>query len=603
MDYFIETISLIRTDITSDEFEKSVTEYLTPEGISFKGKLTNEGSSKYLMWCLAKEGKLFDRVIMLVTKECVEVPVQAVDGKTTYEYYVASMKEYVKQLSCEFNSIKELLDRNYRGSIDEYVDRTFKRVLISPDPSKKEFGEIAKAIIPDDEKIKEKIDIHIDFTGGSRVASLISLFITRILEAAGSKVKRIVYGSKIDELTRIIDLTKSYDSLLESIEEIANAHMRNSGADILAVFKKLGLATDGDITEAAQIDQINEEISRDLKKKNPDEIKDKKDKLDSLSLNSSGAAGAVKLQYTQKAEENINTSPFIKLKGFNDKKLILNFYEEVFGIFYDLNVFLCNSPGLSAEKQKDLIKNSVRANDNYYKGVLQKVKKWLDQLSKPHYSKTQSKQYYYKPQETFEYKTKITAKEYASVASQKYVTALSEKHSDIFKAYFTQSNTVAESVSPKEHARLQRIYFNCGFPFMCMGVGLNSSEPYPEITDYYLKKVERLFSSLEELRSNNIKRYVERLNKLLKSPAALEAEIPYMIKTSVWEANGDKFNSDDDKKEFIKTLCDRIEKVRPYRNAISHKLDNEYSKLSAQKAMTAEIRKWLDEYENTYGKT
>lgn len=74
--YFIETMSLIPKNLTPKMFKE--TEYLTPQGRVFKSKHNNEGPSKYLMWRLAKEGKLFDKVIMFVTKECVELPVQAV---------------------------------------------------------------------------------------------------------------------------------------------------------------------------------------------------------------------------------------------------------------------------------------------------------------------------------------------------------------------------------------------------------------------------------------------------------------------------------------------------------------------------------------------
>ena len=602
MNYFIETISLIPKHLTPEMFKE--TEYLTTAETSFKGKHTNEGPSKYLMWCLAKEGKLFDKVIMLVTKECVEIPVQAVYGKTTCEYYVDSMKEYIKQLSVEFDSIKNRLDSNYGGNVDEYIHKVFKQVLIPSDPSEKESGEIAKAIIPNDEIIEGKIDMHLDFTGGSRVASLISLLLVRMLEAAGSKVKRIVYGNILDMPTRIVDLTESYEYLLEPIENIAKARLSDSSSDIIAEFKKFGLATDDDIKDASQIDQKKEEASRNLKKKSDDKIKLDEDELDKLSSKSSGVAGAIKKQNTEKAKASNVASPFTKLLAFNDEKLIVDFYEEVFGILYDLNVILCTVSEVSADKQKEMIKNTIKANDSYYikynkkgkeiAGVLQKTKKWIALLrDNPHYE----------PLKTLRSKSKITAKEYEYVSSMNYVKGLSETHTNAFAEYLIQSNTEVNCELPfdifKEYARLQRIYFNCGFPFMCMGT--NNNEMYPEIKDFYFEKVESLMASLSELHSKNRNLYTKRLNELLKNTTALEKEIPYMVEMSVWEANEEKFNSDADKKEFITTLCERIEKVRPYRNAISHKAANEYSDLSAQKSMAAQIREWLYEYENAFG--
>ena len=602
MNYFIETISLIPKNLTPETFKE--TEYLTPQGRIFKGKHTNEGPSKYLMWSLAKEGKLFDKVIMLVTKECVELPVQAVYGKTTCEYYVDSMKEYVKQLSDEFDLIKKQLDSNYGGSVDEYIRRAFKPVFIPSDPSEKESGEIAKAIIPNDEIIEDKIDMHLDFTGGSRVASLISLLLVRMLEAAGSKVKRIVYGNILDKPTRIVDLTESYDYLLEPIENIARAHLNDSSTDIIAEFKKFGLATDDDIRDASQIDLKNEEVSRNLKKQSEDKIKSDEEELDKLSSSSAGVAGVVKRKSTEKTKASNKKSPFTKLLGFSDEKLIVDFYEEVFGILYDLNVIICAVSGLTADKQKEAIKNAIKANDNYYikynksgkecAGVLQKAKKWLALLrDNPHYE----------PLKTFKNKTKATAREYDYISSLPYVKGLSGTHTDIFADYLIQSSTEVNCESPidafKEYTRLQRIYFNCGFPFMCMGT--NNSEMYPEIKDYYFEKVEDLMVSLSELRSENRVLYTDRLNELIENSAALEKEIPYMVEMSVWDVNETKFDSDDDKKEFITILCKRIEKVRPYRNAISHNAANEYSDLSAQKLMAAQIREWLYEYENAFG--
>lgn len=601
MNYFIETISLIKHDITSNDFFER--NYSTPAGTSFKGKHTNEVPSKYLMWCLAKEGKLFDKVIMLVTKECVEDSVQILD-KTTYEYYIDSMKEYIKQLSTEFDSVKKLLDSNYNGSIDEYIRRTFKKVLVPAEPSGEESAAIAKTIFPNDEKIEENTGIHFDFTGGSRVVNLISLLLIRMLETAGARVKRVVYGNILGDKGKINDLTENYNGLLEHIEDLAKARLSDSSSDMITVFKKIGLATDDDINEASQIDSKKEEVSRNLKKKSDDKIKSDEEELDRLSSNSSGVAGAIKKQNTEKAKASNKASPFAKLLGFNDERLIVDFYEEVFGILYDLNVIFCTVSGESPDKQKEIIKNAIKANDNYYikynkkgkeiAGVLQKTKKWLGSL------KDNS---YYEPLKTLKSKSKITAGDYKYISTMTYVKGLAETHTNAFAEYLIQSNTEVGSELPieifKEYSRLQIIYFNCGFPFMCMGT--NNSEMYPEIKDYYLEKVENLMMSLEELRSQNKNLYIKRLNELLENPSALEEEIPYMVEMSVWDVNKAKFDSDDDKKEFITILCKRIEKVRPYRNAISHKIANEYSELSAQKSMTSQIREWLREYENAFG--
>lgn len=294
--------------------------------------------------------------------------------------------------------------------------------------------------------------------------------------------------------------------------------------------------------------------------------------------------------------------------GFNDERLIVDFYEEVFGILYDLNVIFCTVSNKSSDKRKELIKNAIKANDNYYNtksiydweekcykevaGVLQKAKIWLSSL------KDNSD---YEPLKTYRRGTQVTTRDYKD-SYLPYVKGLARKHTNVFAEYLKQSNTKINGELPveifKEYSRLQRIYFNCGFPFMCMGA--NNSEMYPEIKDYYLEKVENLMMSLDELRSQNKNLYINRLNELIENPSALEKEIPYMVEMSIWDVNKAKFDSDDDKKEFITILCRRIEKVRPYRNAISHKIANEYSELSAQKSMAGQIREWICEYEDAF---
>ena len=142
---------------------------------------------------------------------------------------------------------------------------------------------------------------------------------------------------------------------------------------------------------------------------------------------------------------------------------------------------------------------------------------------------------------------------------------------------------------------IQRVYYNYGFSFMCTSVGGGSLNTYPEIMEYYMQTVHQFIKKLDDNQKNSQEEYLAVLNQYSKNDKLLEEELPYLFNTKSWLLNEERFNNEE-AKEFLKTLQERIEKVRPYRNAITHNLDNEYSLSDTKNAICSEIRLWLDEY-------
>ena len=83
MNILIGALSKINSNLTPETF-KSIT-YRSDIG-EIEGRQTNEAPTKYLTHkALSESGELFEKIIILVTDECLDEKINAVNGKTTYE--------------------------------------------------------------------------------------------------------------------------------------------------------------------------------------------------------------------------------------------------------------------------------------------------------------------------------------------------------------------------------------------------------------------------------------------------------------------------------------------------------------------------------------
>ena len=106
----------------------------------------------------------------------------------------------------------------------------------------------------------------------------------------------------------------------------------------------------------------------------------------------------------------------------------------------------------------------------------------------------------------------------------------------------------------------------------------------------------------EEYQKNSSEQYRSTLTGLISTDGALENEIPYMIKMDAWHTKKSFFITEKDEEEFSREFVIRMEKVRPFRNAIVHKLENKFSVHNEQKIIAEEFINWLKVYEERFSK-
>ncbi len=624
MNCFIETLSFLRTNLDVNKFsEKS---FSTPkENLIIRGKQTNEAPSKYLMWCLANEGKLFDKTTILVTEECIgeKYRIPGLNNRTTYEYYLDEMKRYLCDLAEEFSEIKDILRQRYNGSVDYYIKNTFDCVLVPSNPSEKESKSIVESVVFDNESNGERIRLSLDFTGGSRVASLIALLLVRILEITNAELDKVVYANILTEPFEIVDLSDSYN-LLKRVENIAKAKSVGSNQELIKELKKMQLVTEKDVDTAEELDIKSEKAARNLKKMSEEKQKEQKNELDDITKKAQGIAKMVFKDGTGRIISSNKTSPFKKLlqkngKDKTDREIIIDFHEEIISILWDLDIIsYFDDKGNKKPWQLQEIKNAIKANDLYYSkyikykdrytkkfiteecGVTTVVKKWLKKLE------SNDK---YEPINNLNHHLRIINKEeYGQeyrYKKEKYLRGgISAERTDDFFRYLDENNVILKGTTEKERfielIRIQRVYYNCGFPFMCMSANLTNDKSYPEIMNYYLEKTESLMNFLQSLYVTDKKAYKELLSELINNDSVLEEHIPYMVEMPVWTINVEKFLSKEAGAEFIRELCIRIEKVRPYRNAIAHNLENKFADIRKIKTIAKEIKEWVTEYDKMF---
>ncbi len=597
MNYFIETLTLINKKLTKEEFAERIIEYSAPNGNKYYGRLTNEGTSKFLVDSLAKNNALFDRIIVLATKECMEDIISAV-GTTSFEYYKKVMAEYVEKLYNDYPKLKNQVNERY-STYKEYIDYIIKPVVIPNNPDKKDAQNVIGAI----ESFGNDTNIYLDFTGGSRVASFIAILLIRILQACNANIKNILYAN-IQKESEIIDLTDNYN-MLTTIENIAIAKSNQNTTDILTQLKTvIPSISNKDLNNAEKIRETIQHESTNLKK---DSEKDKTEKtriLEQASKNANKIVGSVLSSGVETAKKHMANSPFDKLKKMKSDDLIMNFYEEMFGVLVDMDFIIGADTTNNKDDVKKNIKDAILANDKYYSsvskkgyevgGVVYRTVKWLES----------TKKFNNNPIKNFYYKTSINAnnKDFERIDSLNFVVGVNKEMNDSFLDYLGRNNIEITDNSENllhEFSRLQRIYFNYGFPFACS----NNGKVYDEISNYYFEAVKKLMYELSELKHNDSKKYNEYLDELISERERIEDKIPYMIKmTDIWNFNHLKFNElGISESEFIKVLCKRLGEVRLCRNAIAHKLSNQYSKPEYKKSISAKIIMWIEEYERMIG--
>lgn len=612
MNCYIETLSLYARPYSQPASYRVSSDKMVPDGldgeVSFLGYQTNEAPTKYYIWSLAQKNEIIDKMIVIVTKECMNNRFEHIGNRTTYEFYCDEIVNYLDELSKENSFIAQYINKKYNGSSKAYLSSIIVPVMVPEKMNAGEWKGIVNTIVEYGDS-EDKMNLYFDFTGGSRVASLISLLMLRIIEIREAKVKQVIYGDIITDKNdpKIIDCTDSYE-VLSSIENIAAANYSTEKTinKIMKELVKIGLAEEDDLKGTEELDKLSEKSSRDLSKKSEEEILNEEKKLEKSINSAKGIVKAAKKKSVDETKKNNRMSPFRKLKEKRpkDKDLIKDFHEEIIGVFFDLNIILCQKNGNDRRDPKILIQNALKANEDYYHktdkkgketGVIPSVKSWIRVL--------QDNDFFW-PGKTYKRNCNIQLPFYSKdrTVNGWRVKGVTKQHAIFFDEYLDNVGINKNEVSFLDLCTLQRIYFNYGFPFMCMDCGLGT-DMHPEIMEYYNEVVFEFMKELDELKKRDFKKYKDELDMLLREESSIEKAIPYLVKLDFYETNQCKFPDEEKAKEFIQTLCSRIEKVRLFRNAIAHNSHNEYSNPEKQHEIADEIRKWLDEYETVFIET
>lgn len=599
MNHLIITLSKINETIGPERFSDIV--YVTDGGESFSGRQTNEACSKYLIQTLARQSELFDRIIVLVSEECVSVPIPAVGGMTTYDYYKTAMKTYLRETIKENAALQSRIDEACGGSAESYFDMLFSPVGTD--------GNLLKSIVDliCGSENATKDSLYLDLTGGSRVTSLVSLLLARILESTHAEVKQIVYGDilKGSAAARIRDCTRQYD-LLTTIENIAKAQTFTGERNrrIVEELRRIGLL-EGDGGETAQTLDDIEKAADALKRVPEPEAETAKKRLETLGEARSGLEKRLIAESAEALVRSREITGYTKLLSRPANELIVEFYESFFDLLIDGNILV--SPNGSARKED--IKKALNANYAYYygevnakgkrvkTGLLETVKSWCGML----YRNADAGRTWISPEESYRRCSSILDRYYEKWRAPYYPKRINSDKVNEFLAYIEENAPFngAPLNSFLEMSRLQTLYYNYGYPFMCCGKG-NDDASYPDIFQYYRDAVSAFFASLEKQKRDSFDRYRKTLHYYANREGALEDAIPYMLKMKAWTVNPAVFREDREGEAFVRELCERLETVRPYRNAIAHKLSNDFSAPEKQRQMAQEIQNWIRAYEKRF---
>lgn len=591
MNGYLMTLSLLNKRSFFDVEGNAIDQikFKTNEGIDFYGRQTNEAPTKYIFYQLAQQGKILDNMMILISSECEEKRFDFLDNKNTYEYFIDIIKEYINNdIKNNYHVLYEQIIDTY-GDIDSYLNKIIMKVAVSSKPEIDEKNDVFESLIRFITIDKEQRNLYVDFSGGSRVSGMVLLTMVRILEKQfNTNIKEVIYAD-INNQVKKLEVINDYYISLKALEDNAIAY---KGGDIASEYlETLGMRRSSEIKhESKNLKNLTSESQKAYSDVETEEIR-KKIKDESNKEFTDIIAKEMHSQALKNAKANIHNSPFSKMLNLDNKNLILDFHENLFEIMIDKKYIIQNK-GKSEDFKGD-VKSQLKANETYYdgqknyRGVIQKVVEWLNKDIADYNN-------------AFRNNINLYNKEYYSF-KPKFPRGVRKEYYERFVDYLKENEVYVEGNDDydlmKEYSRLSNIYFNYGFPFMCRG---DNNKFYSEISDYYLDRVKSLFNYLENYKNNKdseVSLLIEDVKKNGIDSELLKKRIPLMLKSELWKINNEKFNDEKEAQKFIESLYNKVEEVRPYRNAVAHNLHNEYSPIEKQEEIATKIREWLKEYE------
>ncbi|GEM_PF-5141834 len=610
MNIFMETLSLINGLPDKPDSYRVNSNDMIPAGSNeavFLGKQTNEAPSKYIIWSMVQRGQMLDKIFVLVTEQCLKDEIACINGKTTYRYYVEMLENYLNELMVSNAFIRQYISENHHGLVSEYINHIVSAIVVPEGVTGTDWKDIVSAILElDQNNAYVQKNIYMDITGGSRLAGLISLLLLKVIESFNASVKQIIYSDiTIKSDRKIVDCTPSYQ-LLNNIENIARANLSDGERTqkIMKEMHNMGLVSEQDIEDTKEIDRELERSQKELIRDK--EYKKKEQSFEKKVTGSSAVAKMVKRNAVDTLKSNNRKSAFKKLLNRKVDELIMDFHSEILFIMIDLNIVLTSFNGSGFDKKNENLKknleNELKAHEDYYcwiknknsKGVLPFTADMVSYLLKILWKD---------PVKNFEHCLNPNNNRYTGFINRyRFVKGISKAENDRFMEYLDNSGIDYRKLPFEKVLEIQRVCYNYSFPFFCV----SQCDRYPQIEEYYRNEVHLLMERLKNIKQNEGQdAYKKKLESLLDGTenndySELEKELPFMVQSDSWSINVEKFDSKEAADKFLKELLGRIEKVRPYRNAVAHRLKNTYSIRENQDKIVNEIKGWLDEYDEMF---
>ncbi len=647
--YFITAISAINPGA----FKKREYKF-GEEGKTYSGWFSSEAPVRYMIDMLAEKGKLFDKFITISSRKCLGLedggeynfrtlgeekvpedvlkcfPVQSekasacIPGSpekaSAYDYYYAVIKDSVRNVCEKYPDIEAIIKNNYGGEIDSYLKTAFlskeEQIPVEDDPTEEEI----KGFIERQLGNPGDINIFLDVTGGSRVASVVTMLITRWYEQkCGAKIEQVIYAS-IMGTPRLVNLTGMYD-----LFSLANPNKKLR--DIFSsVYSSTALENEEEIQSIVKNTwgmqrRTEEEIQKeeDLLSRAIDDLRSRPATMEILERlqELEGAKTRLKQSLFRKAREQLRNTTVEE--EINYGEYIKNFYETFTETLVEKRILKLSDEygaGENINKQKEKLRDLLNIEEQYYKrkkadgsvgrgGVLW----WCRNV----FSAAMKKNPSCSPLKLFKELLYVDSDKYDNWIEPKW--KLNGANSSFNKEFIERITRIIKSDNKlfsmpprdkyagiKKYERLRNLYFNYGFPFACVD---NNNNLHNDIQEAYIQIVqswvEEMNKKWEDLWKSGRERqeYENMVERLYKEDiSSFEMLIPQRDLSTVFVVDASRLSDPEKASNFIKDYMKIREEARRYRNAIAH-VDNlkfsDYLNLDCQKAMTERINCWIDE--------
>ena len=559
--------------------------------------------------------------------EKIEVPI-TFSNISAYEYIEAVIRYEVKSAVNGTNGmaiLSWLEEKGYTGQTEDEIINSYVNAAchingdvpidINDNPNIEELkrnieGSVNYLARWDGESVDtEPTDIYLDITGGTRITSLVSLLISQwYKQKKQANVKKVLYSSIMDDkVAAVIDWTENFE-----LFDIADSKTKLKNVSILSNYVGNAFSKD-------EWNLLNKYINESCNTQSDDEIENRVTVLEAFRnriYDDHSIESIETLIRIDDAIDNYSSTQIQNLKKLdidNPGEYIEKFYGHIYNTLEKKDVLKVkvneSVSGIVDEKYNKLtMKEALSTNELYYArynkknqlngGVIFFVSKMVRFLNvnkdpKAYWNQIRNidNKYYERWNEP-----SYTLRGANSVLNKYFLDGLNSPNHKIRKSkQFNVENNILE------YEGYRNLYFNYGFPFACIG---DKNHIFEDVRDYYIKEVGMFIDEIREFYDSNKEAYENELDYYC-DPKDGEARL--MKKIKIYKgpecviANIDKFESEDEAKEFITSFNKLMEKVRNVRNAHAHPEQPSLDKYRTDEVIqkiAEEIKIWIEDHRN-----